>query len=108
MPRLPVISEQEAVRAFETLGWECVRRHGSHMILAKAGMAKALSIPDHHELGRGLLRDLIRQAELTVSEFVEALEQMCPSSYVLVPATRSRRSSLRYTRGPERLSPSTP
>jgi len=76
MPRLPVISGTQAMRAFGLLGWEYVRRHGSHMILAKAGAVNTLSVPDHRELGRGLLRDLIRQAELTVGEFVEALDRI--------------------------------
>jgi hypothetical protein len=43
------------------------------MILAKAGLPVNLSIPDHRELDRGLLRGLIRDAGLTVEEFVALL-----------------------------------
>jgi len=31
-----------------------------------------LSVPDHKEIAKGTLRSLIRTAELTVSEFLEA------------------------------------
>ena len=70
MPRLPVISGREAVRAFERAGWKVSRREGSHIILTKAGIAATLSIPDHREIRRGTLRGLIRKAGLTVEEFV--------------------------------------
>ena len=40
------------------------------MILTKQGVAANLSIPDHRELDRGLLRGLIRDAGMTVEEFV--------------------------------------
>jgi len=76
MPRLPVISGREAVRCFGVFGWEQARRHGSHMMLVRVGTTNTLSVPDHRELDRGLLRDLIRRADLTVEEFVEALERI--------------------------------
>jgi len=43
------------------------------MILTKEGEEATLSIPDHKELGRGLLRALVRDAHLTVSDFAELL-----------------------------------
>lgn len=73
MPRLPVISGREAVRAFERAGWKVSRREGSHIILTKAGMAVTLSVPDHREVRRGTLRSLIRNAAMTVEEFVSLL-----------------------------------
>ena len=73
MPRLPRISGQEAVRAFEKAGWEVSRQRGSHVVLTKPGSMYTLSIPLHRELAAGLLRDQIRKAELTVAEFIELL-----------------------------------
>ena len=73
MPRLPRLSGQEAVRAFEKAGWEVSRQHGSHIVLTKPGSIYTLSIPLHRELATGLLRDQIRKAELTVAEFIELL-----------------------------------
>lgn len=74
MPKLPLISGAEAVQAFERAGWELRRQVGSHVTMEKEGEKATLSIPQHRELGRGLLRSLIRDAGLTVSEFIALLD----------------------------------
>ncbi len=38
-------------------------------MMTKAGYQWTLSIPQHNELGPGLLRKLIRQANLTIKTF---------------------------------------
>ena len=43
------------------------------MIMTRPGHRAVLSIPDQRSLGRGLLRSLIRDAEISVEEFIEAL-----------------------------------
>ncbi len=73
MPALPQLSGRETVRVFESLGWQVARQRGSHIILTQAGHMATLSVPDHKEIAKGTLRSLIRAAELTVSEFLEAL-----------------------------------
>ena len=73
MARLPVVSGREARRAFEKAGWVFDRQRGSHMVLTKAGSPVNLTIPDHREIDRGLLRGLIRDASLTVEELVALL-----------------------------------
>ncbi len=74
MARLPVVSGREAVGAFSKAGWTEKRREGSHMILGKPGVPVTLSIPDHKELDKGLLRGQIRKAGLTVEEFVKLVK----------------------------------
>ncbi len=73
MPRVPVLSGREAVRAFEQLGWQVIRQAGSHVILVKENHPATLSVPDHKEVAKGTLRSLIRSAGLTVDEFVAAI-----------------------------------
>ena len=73
MPKLPVVSGAEVVQAFESLGWEVVRRRSSHVILVKDGEMASLSVPDHTEVAKGTLRSLIRGAGVTVAEFTSAL-----------------------------------
>ena len=73
MPKLPRISGWEAVRAFQRAGWEVTRQRGSHVVLTRAESVCTLSVPLHPALGPGLLRDLIRKADLTVDEFIELL-----------------------------------
>lgn len=66
---LKLCSGTEAIQKFQRAGWSAVRQKGSHVMLTKPGYQWTLSIPQHSELGPGLLRKLIRQADLTVEEF---------------------------------------
>ncbi len=72
MGTLSNISSSQVMKAFEKLGWELDRRRGSHQVLAKAG-ARSLVIPNRVEMRKGTLRNLIRDAGLTVDEFLELL-----------------------------------
>jgi predicted RNA binding protein YcfA (HicA-like mRNA interferase family) len=68
---LPRISGREAVAAFRRLGYEVDRQKGSHIILRhSAPPFRRLTIPDHREIAKGTLRALIREAGITVEEFV--------------------------------------
>jgi len=69
MPKLPVVSGAEAVKAFERAGWHVDRQRGSHVVMLKSGHVASLSIPQHRELAPGTLRALIRAAGMTVEEF---------------------------------------
>lgn len=62
-------SGAEAVQKFRRAGWAVARQRGSHVMMIKPGYEYTLSIPQHDELGPGLLRKLIRQAGLAVEEF---------------------------------------
>ena len=73
MPALPVLSGSETVRTFERLGWSVARQRGSHIIMIKPGEATTLSVPNHPEVSKGVLRRLIRSAGLTVVDFCVAL-----------------------------------
>lgn len=73
MPVLPHVSGEEAVKAFQRDGWQLVRQRGSHLIMVKDGQIASLSIPNHKEVARGTLRALIRNAGLTVHDFLELL-----------------------------------
>ena len=73
MTRLPVLSGNEFVAAMKRVGFSLDRIEGSHMILV-GPTGRRLSVPRHRELGRGLLRALIRDAGLTREEFVRLLD----------------------------------
>jgi predicted RNA binding protein YcfA (HicA-like mRNA interferase family) len=66
--RLNPCSGQEAVKKLQRIGWSVARRKGSHVMMIKAGYEYALSIPQHDELGLGLLRKIM-QSGLTIEEF---------------------------------------
>jgi predicted RNA binding protein YcfA (HicA-like mRNA interferase family) len=73
MAKLPICSGQEVIKAFQKAGWNIDRQKGSHVSLVKKGSALILTIPLHDQIGRGLLRRLIRDAQMTVEEFVDLL-----------------------------------
>ena len=73
MAKLPSASYRDALKAFESFGWEVVRQSGSHIILVKEGEIVTLALPAHNPVAKGTLRGLIRAAGLTVEEFVNAL-----------------------------------
>ena len=72
MSRLPVCSGQDAVRAFQKLGYQVDHQTGSHIILRHPQMRR-LTVPNHRELAKGTLRALIREAGLTKEEFSKLL-----------------------------------
>ena len=75
MPKLPRITGEEAIKAFERIGF--VEHHctGSHHVLKREGHPFVLSIPAHKHktLGPGLLNKLIRAAGITADQFRDAI-----------------------------------
>ncbi len=73
MSKLPRISGRECVKALEKTGFYFKRQEGSHIILRRDDPFAQTVVPDHKELDRGTLRAIIRQAGLSVGEFVNLL-----------------------------------
>lgn len=74
--KLPVVSGREAVKAFERIGYQVVRQRGSHIRLRDESDPDhlPLTVPDHKTVKPGLPRKLLRDADLTVGEFVDLLK----------------------------------
>ncbi len=73
MGKLGNISGKEAAKAFEKAGWIPLGQVGSHLVMVRPGVRVNLSIPQHKELSLGTLRALIRNAGMTIDEFLELL-----------------------------------
>jgi predicted RNA binding protein YcfA (HicA-like mRNA interferase family) len=73
MASLPALRGQEVVRIFQSLSWNVARQRGSHIIMTKQGANVTLSIPNHKEVAKGTLRSLIRSANITIDEFIDAI-----------------------------------
>ena len=73
LARLANISGKEASKAFQKAGWQVIGQVGSHLVMSKPGLRVNLSIPQHKELSVGTLRALIRNAGMTVEEFLALL-----------------------------------
>ena len=75
MPKLPRISSKEAIRSLERLGFEQVRQTGSHVVMKKETEEGKIGcvVPLHQELKVGTLSGILKQAQVTVEEFIEHL-----------------------------------
>jgi len=73
MSQLPHISGRECTQALAKAGFYFKRQQGSHIVLRRDNPLAQVVVPDHKELDRGTLRAIIRQAGLSVDEFVELL-----------------------------------
>lgn len=71
MPKLPVISGTEAIKALERLGFSVVRQRGSHIVLRKG--SSGCVVPNHHELKVGTLNGILKQAGISPDEFIKVL-----------------------------------
>jgi len=74
VPRLPMISGDEFARVMRQASFVWDHTEGSHMILLHPS-GRRLSVPRHAELGRGLLRALIRDAGLSREDFLRLLRE---------------------------------
>ena len=71
MPKLPHVSGAEIVRALERLGFARLRQSGSHVIMRRE--SKGCVVPMHSEVKIGTLAGVLRQAEVSPEEFIQAL-----------------------------------
>jgi predicted RNA binding protein YcfA (HicA-like mRNA interferase family) len=66
----PVVSGAECVKALGKVGFLVYRQRGSHITMVRKLPPSQTTVPNHKELDRGTLRAIIRQAGLTVDEFI--------------------------------------
>ena len=75
MQKLPRLSGRKVIKILSKVGFMPVRQKGSHIILKKVtnNGAKALVVPDHDEIDRGTLLEIIRQAGLKKEDFLHLM-----------------------------------
>ena len=66
MPKLPVLSGLELVKALERLGFQQIRQRGSHVVMKRGSVGTV--VPLHREVKAGTLAGILRQAGVTVVE----------------------------------------
>ncbi|MFH1565545.1 MAG: type II toxin-antitoxin system HicA family toxin [bacterium] len=73
MPKLPIISGKETIKKLEKYGYSIVRQKGSHIRLKHFNQSKfkTITVPLHKTIKHGLLSQIIKDANLTVEEFIE-------------------------------------
>jgi len=70
-PRLPARTAKDIVKVLVRHGFSQVRQSGSHIIFRHPD-GRRTTVPAHpgHDLGRGLLRQIMRDADLTVEDLL--------------------------------------
>jgi predicted RNA binding protein YcfA (HicA-like mRNA interferase family) len=70
-PSLPIISGAEAIRALQRLGFVVVCQRGSHIVLRRG--SQGCVVPNHREMKIGTLSGVLKQAGVSVDEFINAI-----------------------------------
>jgi len=75
MVKLPSVSGERVVRALKRAGFVELRQKGSHVSLEKLVGDKVYRtvVPQHSSLAKGTLADILKQAGLTLEEFLQLL-----------------------------------
>jgi predicted RNA binding protein YcfA (HicA-like mRNA interferase family) len=68
MPKLPVLSGADVVKALERLGFLQMRQRGSHVVMRRGAVGTVVLL--HKELKTGTLAGILRQAQLGQDEFL--------------------------------------
>ena len=73
--KVPSIGYERAIGALERLGFRVTRQKGSHIRLEKStpeGTLK-ITVPAHRQLKRSTLSHILKQADVALREFLDAL-----------------------------------
>ena len=75
MPKLPRLSGKEVIKSLSKAGFEIIRQKGSHVIMKKITSEGEIAtvVPNHKEIDKGTLIEIIRQAKLTREDFMNLL-----------------------------------
>ena len=75
MSRLPIVDFKTMDRLLRHLGFEAVQQKGSH-IFYRHSNGKTTTLPNHagRDLARPLVREILREIDLTPDEFVKKLQ----------------------------------
>lgn len=72
MPKLPAISGIKVIKKLQKLGYFIVRQKGSHVRLRNSNdlNCKPITVPAHKTIKPGLLHQILKDANLSVEEFI--------------------------------------
>jgi predicted RNA binding protein YcfA (HicA-like mRNA interferase family) len=75
MSKVPSLSYDKIIRALQRDGWVMVRTKGSHFRLQKHIVDETLklTIPAHQPVKRSTLAHILKQARLTVDDFLNLI-----------------------------------
>ena len=65
----PLVSGNEVIHALKRAGYRVVSQRGSHVKLYNDATEITLIVPNHREVDRWTLKNILRDAEITVEDF---------------------------------------
>jgi len=76
-PRLPSVSSNQILAALKKAGFFIHHQTGSHIILKSqhASVPRVIVPANRKDLKKGTLKSILKQAELSVEEFIELLRE---------------------------------
>lgn len=75
MPKIPIIKSQRLIKVLVKKGFTLQRIHGSHHVFIRHQNQLSVVVPVHkgRDLGRGITLSILKDAQITVEEFLELL-----------------------------------
>jgi predicted RNA binding protein YcfA (HicA-like mRNA interferase family) len=72
---MPSLAYEKVIRALQRDGWVVVRQRGSHIRMQKHSKDETLklTIPAHRPIKRSTLAHVLKQARLSIEEFIDLL-----------------------------------
>ncbi|MDG6926246.1 MAG: type II toxin-antitoxin system HicA family toxin [Nitrososphaerota archaeon] len=75
MPKLPILSAKDVIKALSKVGYAVDHQRGSHIILRRGRPPhRRVAVPNYKELPRGTLGAIISEAGLSVEQFLDLLD----------------------------------
>ena len=71
--KLVPLSPEKTIKILEKFGFRQLRQKGSHLILANKEGKIVIILFHDKEIGKGLLRRIIKEAEIEKNDFLELL-----------------------------------
>ena len=72
MTKLPILSGRQIIKALSKMGFRPLRQRGSHVFMQHPDGRTTL-VPIHQQVGRGLLKRILNEIDVTTEEFVKHL-----------------------------------
>lgn len=74
MSGLPILKTKDLVRVLKKIGFQEMRQKGSHrFFMHPDGRTTLVSIHNNEDIGHGLLRQILREIEISPDEFIKYL-----------------------------------
>ncbi len=73
-PRIPALKARQLITILNRMGFQVVRQSGSHVFLKHLdGRVTVVPMHQGQDIGRGLLRQILRDINVTPKQFLEYL-----------------------------------